>query len=115
MRKIIAIVCLTAILALALVSCGPRFDTIKEKLEKEKYSITVIEGDDVENYDLDKNEIKAALIATKGSDMVLVVEYKNTDLAKKTESDANKLAGMVAGRNGKIVYFGTEAAVNLIK
>ncbi len=121
MKRIIALVCLAALLAVALVSCGPNFDSMKKKLEKEGYLVVMLEGDQLEALGGEAGDVKAALSATKLADgeTVSVVEFKNADAAKKAEEEGKAAAELIDGytcvRKGNTVYAGTEAAVKLVK
>lgn len=104
---IVAVIALVAILGICLVACNA--DSVEKKLEKEGYTI-LYKKTDV------SDSVEWSVSAVKGSDSVIVTKYKNSDDAKKAESDANTtVLGVKAfesvKRVGNVLYTGTEQGV----
>lgn len=117
---IVAVIALVAILGICLVACNA--ESVSKKLEKKEYTVialsentTDVTGKFVYNLLASEDGFKEGLIASKGSEGVIVIWFNTTDAAKDFESDAKtSFAGMKiekVSRVGKVVYAGTEQGV----
>ena len=120
MKRIIAIVCLLAMMTLMLVSCGANFDQMEKKLKDEGYTVICFTEKDLEDAneyikDLveDNSSVKNVLVAFKllAGKTVTVIEFKNTDDAKACAEELGK----DAVRAGNVVYAGDEDSIKLVK
>ena len=120
MKRIVAIVCLLAMMTLLLVSCGPNFNQMEKKLKDEGYTVICFTEKDLKDADEyikdlveDNSSIKNVLVAFKllAGKGVTVIEFKTSDAAKKC-ADA---LGKKAERVGNVVYSGDEASIKLVK
>lgn len=109
--SIIAIVSIIAILGVVLVACNA--DSYQKKLEKAGYEVFKL-GDDEAEEEVDA-DVEWFITASKGTEFVEIIKFKNTDDAKKAESNAVTGSGfgvkVVCERSGKIVFYGTEQGV----
>ena len=120
MKRIIAIVCLLAMMTLMLVSCGPNFDQMEKKLKDEGYTVICFTEKDLEDAneyikDLveDNSSVKNVLVAFKllSGKTVTVIEFNNSDDAKACAEELGKDAVRV----GNVVYSGDEDSIKLVK
>ena len=133
MKRIIAIVCLLAMTALMLASCGANFESMEKKLEKEGYSATYLDKEDIEENDtddlslaektvfavvsgaLDDLKVNGVLVAVKADGLfdiksVMVIEFvEKADAAAFAEGLDN------AVQKGKVVYVGDEESIKIVK
>ena len=135
MRRIIAIVCLLAMATVMLASCGANFESMEKKLEKEGYSATYLDRDDLEEGDadelstaeavvfalvagaLDDMKVNGVLIGIKSEGLlglditsVMVIEFADKADATAFAEDFDD-----AVQKGKIVYVGDEEAIKIVK
>lgn len=120
MKRIIALVCVFAMMALLLASCGVNFKTMEEKLEKEGYTVICfteknLEGasDYLKDLVEENSSVKNVLIATKilAGKAVTVIEFKTSEAAKKCADSI----GDKAVRSGNVVFVGDEDSIKIAK
>lgn len=120
MKRIIALVCVFAMMALLLASCGVNFKTMEEKLEKEGYIVICfteknLEGasDYLKGLVEENSSVKNVLIATKilAGKAVTVIEFKTSEAAKKCADSI----GDKAVRSGNVVFVGDEESIKIVK
>ena len=135
MKRIIAIVCLLAMTALMLASCGANFKSMEKQLEKEGYEVTYLDKKAIENGEtddlsaseqlvyaiisdgLDEANVTGVLIAVKTSglfdiDSVMVIEFTNKAAADEFVDD---IGDDDVVQSGKVVYIGDEDSIKIVK
>lgn len=106
---IVAMICLIATLGACLVGCGGMKD-YEKKLKKAGYEVTSSEATGSEK----ESGAEWGVIASKGTDSVTVIKFKNKDDAKKYKDAMSLMAaatGMKVEQDGKIVFIGTEQGI----
>lgn len=124
MKRLIALVCLLAMMTVMLVSCGVNFENMEKKLEDKGYTVMCFTEKNMEEAaeylggDLDDAKIKNFLIAFKldgflggESKGVSVVEFTDVEDAKEYAEEM----GDEAVRSGKVVYVGDEESIKIVK
>lgn len=112
---IVAVIALVAILGVCLVACNA--SSVSKSLDKKGYTVVTLNEDASgliasTAYTLLKNNssFEEGIFATKSSDSVGVVWFKDTDAAEEFEANISKVSKKTA-RLSKVVYFGTEQGV----
>ena len=120
MKRIISAILVCVLMmgcVLALVSCGgPKKNPEKAKkaLEKADYEVTLLDGDKTGD-----DKIEAIVSAAKDDDAIVITYFAKKADAKEAFEELEELMGeeedVVIGRSGKVVWYGTEAAVKAAK
>lgn len=120
MTKIASLLLVVVLCVGMLAACGG-VSSYEKKLEKAGYTIEVAEKDELKEASEElaamniEGELKAAIEAQKGTDMVMVYEFSKADAAESFASTMGALAGlggMKVEQDGKIVIMGTAAGVD---
>ena len=127
--RIFAVVLSVVLLALALVACAPKNDPDKAKAALEKNGYTAVKTTGYVSGIISaiagtENKIDATVTGTKDikdadgkttkTESVTIIYYKTSADAKeawKSWSEADRDRYEVAKRSGRMIYFGTKAAV----
>lgn len=139
LAKIFALVVVCVLAVTALVACGggakPNTDYASaiENLEKNGYEVQAIKATDegaelalgtfATMYGIKFEDMEQALMAMKGEELIQMLWCKTEEAAKTVEKSANTLAEAageeageaVIGRDGKVVWIATEAAIAATK
>ena len=133
MKKFIALTCLLAIVVLTLASCGVNFESMEKKLEKEGYSATYLDKEDIEENDtdelsvaektvfavvsgaLDDLKVNGVLVAVKADGLFDIKSVMVIEFVEKADATAfaEKLDNAV--QKGKVVYVGDEESIKIVK
>lgn len=112
-RKLLLVLLILTLAAGAFVACTDKDadektpDSVKAQMESSGYSVEVATVINV-----------STLIATKGSDILTVIFYPDTasaDAAKSTADFSAGLLGYTCKQDGKIIYYGTSAAISVFE
>ena len=102
---IVAVIALVAILGICLVACNA--ESYEKKLEKAGYTVTSMTADEAK-----EDGAEWGVSGVKGTDMVSVIKFANTDDAKEFEKNVPTVSfggvKVVVERQGKIVFYCTE-------
>ena len=105
---IVAVIALVAILGICLVACNA--ESYEKKLEKAGYTVKSMTADEAK-----EDGAEWGVSGVKGTDMVSVIKFANTDDAKEFEKNVPTVSfggdKVVVERQGKIVFYGTEQGV----
>lgn len=133
MKRIIAIVCLLTMTTLMLASCGANFAGMEKKLEKEGYSATYLDKEDIEENDtddlstsekvvfavvsgaLDDLKVNGVLIAVKAEGLFDIKSVMVIEFAEKADADAFAKDNDDVVQKGKVVYMGDEESIKIVK
>lgn len=109
--RLVSLVLLVALCVCVLASCG--VGSYEKRLDKAGYEVTALDKDELKEYneaDTDY-DYKGVLGAIKGTDAVYVMKLKNSKQAKDIAAEMSTVPNMTVEIKGKVVFFGTEAAV----
>ncbi|MBE6548179.1 MAG: hypothetical protein E7667_04795 [Ruminococcaceae bacterium] len=121
-KTILRVVALTLIAVMAcamFVACGgpaSNPEKAKEALEKNGYTVTVVDGQGVEGLDKMVTGIKIDLEDTENSGMITIFYFESKSAANDAWEDIEKTYGdeeedVIVKKSGKMIYAGTEQAI----
>ncbi len=116
MKKIrIALVFALCAVMLAFVACTPKIDSIKEKYQDEGYAVIDVKAGDLSRYGIESEKIESGLVATKITQTVVIVWFKDSADAKQTYNDvkSDDSKGNVI-RKGNMVAIGSKEAIDIL-